>query len=86
MMRFIMPVILIGISLAVFLVFSNPLYHDITELRTAAASYNEALDNYKALENEREKLTKKYNSIIPDHLEKLQKLLPENIENIRLIL
>jgi Tfp pilus assembly protein PilO len=81
-----MPVILIGISLALFLVFTNPLYRDIAELRTAAASYDEALNNSKALENERDKLTAKYNSMNPDHLKKLEKFLPENIENIRLIL
>ena len=38
------------------------------------------------LENERDKLTAKYNSINPEDLIKLQKLLPENIDNIRLIL
>ncbi len=86
MMRFIMPVILIGIGVAVFFVFSNPLYNEIGELRVQAASYNEALSNSKTLENERDKLTVKYNSINPDNLIKLQKLLPENIDNIRLIL
>ncbi len=86
MMRFVTPVILIGIGLAVFFVFTNPIYNDILLLRTQVASYNEALDNSKALENERDKLTAKYNSIDPDNLTKLQKLLPENIDNIRLIL
>lgn len=86
MMRFIIPVILTGISLAAFFVFTNPIYDDISLLQTQVASYNEALDNAKALENERDKLTAKYNSISPDNLIKLQKLLPENIDNIRLIL
>lgn len=81
-----MPVILIGISLAVFFVFTNPLFNDITLLRTQVASYDEALNNSKMLENERDKLTAKYNSINPDNLIKLQKLLPENIDNIRLVL
>src|SRR3989344_3283413 len=86
MMRFVMPVILIGIGLAVFFVFTNPIYSDIGLLRITMASYNEALNNSKALENERDKLTAKYNSIDPDNLEKIKKLLPENIDNIRLIL
>jgi len=86
MMRFIMPVILIGISFAFFFVFTNPIYNDLLLLRTQVASYNEALNNSKMLENERDKLTAKYNSFSPDNLIKLQKLLPENINNIRLIL
>jgi len=85
-MRFIMPIILIAISLSVFFVFANPLYGDITEMRGRMASYDEALNNSKALENERDKLTAKYNALDPDNLEKLEKLLPDNIDNIRLIL
>jgi len=86
MTRFVMPVILIGISIVAFFMFTNPIYNNITLLRAEVASYDEALNNSKALENERDKLTAKYNSINPDNLIKLQKLLPENIDNIRLIL
>ncbi|KKQ07866.1 MAG: hypothetical protein US18_C0006G0012 [Parcubacteria group bacterium GW2011_GWB1_36_5] len=86
MMRFIMPIILIGIGITVFFVFSNPIYNEIAQLRQKVDSYDEALKNSKALENERDKLTAKYNSIDPANLLKLQKLLPENIDNIRLIL
>ena len=51
MMRFILPIVLIGISVAVFFVFANPMYSDITQLRTKVVSYNEALFNSKALED-----------------------------------
>lgn len=81
-----MPIILIIISVAVFFVLSNPFYNDIGILGAQVASYNEALNNSKALENERDKLTAKYNAINSDDLIKIQKLLPENIDNIRLIL
>ena len=49
-------------------------------------SYNEALNNSKALEDKRDTLTAKYNTIDPNDLIKLQKLLPDNVDNIRLIL
>ena len=86
MFRFITPIILIGLAIAGFFMFTSPLYNDISELRTQVASYNEALNNSKALENERDKLTKKYNDLNPENLVKLQKLLPDNVDNIRLIL
>ncbi|MFA6076930.1 MAG: hypothetical protein WC735_02540 [Candidatus Paceibacterota bacterium] len=86
MMRFIMPIILIGISVTVFFVFSNPFYKDVNELRGQVESYDQALSNSKALENERDKLTAKFNAINKNDLLKIQKLLPENIDNIRLIL
>ncbi|MFA6520556.1 MAG: hypothetical protein WCT44_03045 [Candidatus Paceibacterota bacterium] len=86
MTRFIAPVILIGISVAVFLLFTNPIYNEISALKSQVGSYDDALNNSKALENERDKLTAKYNTIDKADLAKLEKLLPENVDNIRLIL
>jgi len=81
-----MPIILIGISGLLFFVFTNPIYNDISALNLEVASYNGALDNSKMFENERDKLTAKYNQIDPDNLIKIKKLLPDNVDNIRLIL
>jgi Tfp pilus assembly protein PilO len=86
MMRFIMPIILIGISITAFFVFTNPIYNDISQLGAQSTSYNEALNNSKALENTRDVLTAKYNAIDPNNLARIQKLVPDNIDNIRLIL
>jgi len=81
-----MPVILIGIGVVVFFMFTDPIYNKVTELRTQVASYNEALSNSKSLENQRDVLTAKENAIDPNNLARLQTLLPDNIDNIRLIL
>lgn len=86
MSRFLLPIILIGASLAIFMVFVRPLYSDISNLKAEVASYDEALANSKALLNERDKLTQKFNSITTTDLERIKKLLPENVDNIRLIL
>ncbi len=86
MFKFILPIILIGAAIAGFFMLTNPLYKNISLEREQVASYNEALNNSKALEAERDKLTQKYNSFDPENLIKLQKLLPDNVDNIRLIL
>jgi hypothetical protein len=86
MSRFIVPIILTAVSISIFFVFANPIYNDISALKAQAASYNEALGNSKALENERDKLTAKYNNIDKNNLMRLQTLLPENVDNVRLIL
>ena len=86
MIRFITPLVLIGIAVSSFFLFIDPLYQDISALQDQAASYDEALNNSKALENERDKLTAKHNSIDAGNLERIKKLLPDNIDNIRLIL
>jgi Tfp pilus assembly protein PilO len=89
-MRYITPIILIGIAITFFFVVTNPMYSDptngITALKTQVASYNDALSTSKTLEGERDALTTKYNNIDPNNITKLQKLLPDNVNNIRLIL
>jgi len=77
---------LIAIVIAGFFMFIKPMYADITTMRGQIASYDEALSNSKVLENQRDELAKKYNSIDPSNLQKLSKLLPDSIDNIRLIL
>jgi Tfp pilus assembly protein PilO len=86
MFKLVIPIILIAVSITAFLALSSPLYRDILVLRETKAAYNQALGNSKMLENERDKLTKKYNSINPDDLTRLVKMLPDNVDNIRLIL
>src|SRR3989344_4284418 len=86
MARLIIPIILITVSIIGFLKVLNPMYADVKLLKAQTASYNEALDNSKALEAERVKLTKQYNSFAPEDLSKIEKLLPNSVDNIRLIL
>jgi len=85
-MRFIAPIFLIGISIALFFLFTNPIYNEISARKLDEASYNGALDNSKMFENKRDILTAQYNSIDSENLTKLKKLLPENVDNVRLIL
>jgi len=81
-----MPIILIGIALTLFFTYTNPIYDKISANNAQIASYDEALGNSKSLASQRDKLTQIYNGINPDNLVKLQKLLPNNVDNIRLIL
>jgi Tfp pilus assembly protein PilO len=85
-MRFILPLILIGISITSFFLFVDPFYKEMGTLREKISSYDSALDNSKALEKERDSLIKKSNAFNKDNLEKLSKLLPDSVDNIRLIL
>ena len=85
-MKFITPIILIAVAAATFFLVAVPIYGDMSGLRAEISSYDEALGNSKALENERDKLAAKYNSFRQEDLSRLEKLLPENADNIRLIL
>jgi hypothetical protein len=86
MSRLIIPVILIGIALAGFFMFTKPFLGEITLIKEEISTYDAALDNAKALENKRDELVNKSNAILPEDLEKVKVLMPENVDNIRLIL
>jgi len=86
MFKFILPIIFVGVAITGFFILTNPLYREILEEKKQIASYGEALNNSKALEAERDKLTQKYNSFNPEDISRLQKLLPDSVDNIRLIL
>ena len=85
-MRFIFPSILILIAIATFVVFINPTYQQIKVLKADSSQYDTALTNSEKLQSERDALAAKYQTLSPDDLDKLNKLLPDNVDNIRLIL
>jgi Tfp pilus assembly protein PilO len=84
--QFIFPIILVGLSVASFLVFTNPTYKEIAGYRAQATAYNEALTNAKELQQVRDQLAEKYNAMPAEDIERLEKLLPNNVDNIRLII
>lgn len=86
MMRFIFPIILFVASIGLFLGFTNPIFKTTKELKAEVATYTEALANSKQLEERRDELVAKYNEFAPSDVERLRKLLPDNVDNIRLIL
>jgi Tfp pilus assembly protein PilO len=85
-MKMILPSILIVISLATFFVFINPHYKSIKGYREKVAQYDEALNNEIKLEQDRDALSTKYHNFPADTQQKLIKLLPDNADNIRLVI
>lgn len=85
-MRFLFPIILIALAIGGFFMFVSPNYTALQTLKTQIASYNTALSNSKSLEDQRDQLATKYNAIDPENLRKLSVMVPDSVDNIRLIL
>lgn len=85
-MRNITSIILILASIGLFFGYVDPTYSDVKTLRTEQADYDRALSNSKELQAERDKLLTKFNNMSAGDLDKLVKLLPDNIDNVRLII
>lgn len=85
-MRFLIPSILIILSVVSFVVFTDPTYKEIKNLKAEVSAYDQALDNAKSLQETRDDLATKYNSFDPSDIDKVEKLLPDSVDNIRLII
>ena len=94
-MNLITPVILIIISIGTFFMYVDPSYRgtnlssgvkSIQELQNEDAQYQASLDNTTAIRMKRQALIDKENGINPADLSRLQKLLPDNIDNIKLVI
>ena len=86
MARFIFPIILVGASVGLFMLYTDPAYQDVKTLQKEAASYDEALNKSQELKRIREQLISRRNAFPVDGLQKLGRILPDNVDNIRLII
>lgn len=85
-MRWLLPLILIAAGVAGFLLVTQPIYDEASLLKIEADKYNEALANAAILQQERDRLITKFNSLNTTDLERLEKIVPETVDNIKLIL
>lgn len=75
-----------AVGIGGFFLITSPIYDDISLLQAEAEVYNQALENSANLQRERDRLTTKYNSFSVEDIEKLEKMLPNSVDNIQLIL
>lgn len=61
-------------------------YNGIKTLKQNIESYNNALTSAQSLEDRRAELTNKYNSITADEIKRIEEFLPNNVDNIKLVL
>src|SRR3989344_5140328 len=85
-MRFFIPFILIAVAIVGFFSFTSPRYREIKQRGNEKREYEVALANVRKAESIRDELVDKRNSFKAEDLERLKKFLPDNIDNIRLLL
>lgn len=87
MIKFILvPLIIVGVAGAIFFYFTDPVIDEIKTLRAEQGQLNNALENAKRLRQVKDDLLAVRNSFAPEDLEKMSKLLPDRIDNVRLII
>lgn len=85
-MKLVVPTILIVIAAGLFFIFTRPLYTEVEALRAQEATYNEALSHSEELAAIRDRLISSYNNLTTTELERIKVMLPDTIDNVRLVL
>lgn len=86
-MRYLFPLILIAAAIGLFVAYTNPSYQvKVKALQAQQQSYDDALNKSQELKRVRDQLLAKYNTFSADDKSKLEDLLPDNVDNIRLVI
>lgn len=86
MTRWIIPIGLVAAAVGLFVLYTNPTYQSIKQLSAQAQAYDDALTKAQQLRATRDQLLSKRNAFSPDDIQKLGRVLPDNVDNIRLII
>jgi len=86
MIRLTLPIIFTLISIGLFFLYIDPVYSDIRLKISERNESDNALDKSKELREVRDKLLSVYNTFSTNDIDRLEKLLPDNVDNVRLIL
>lgn len=71
---------------AIFFMYTQPTYDSVQTENAQIAQYDEALSKASELQQLKQSLLSRYNTFDSTQIDRLQKLLPDHVDNVRLIL
>ena len=86
MASFLIPILMVLVSGGLFMGFVAPGYDDVKLQRAEIKQYDEALARFEELKELRDKLEATYKDFLPEDVQKLITILPDNLDNIRFAL
>jgi len=86
MTRLIAPLLMVIIAVAIFFQFTDPIFAEIKTIQDRQVTLNEGLNNAKKLRTVMKGLLDQRNLMSETDLNNLNKLLPDNVDNVRLII
>ena len=80
------PIILLILALGLYFTFTKGKVTELKAIKSVNASYQEAINNSAKLLRIRDEIKNDFNKIDPNDQLRLEKMLPNNIDNVRLTL
>ena len=86
MTRLFVPIILVIAAIALFVVWTNPNYQATKAIQTQVSAYDDALNKSQQLRTTRDAKVSAFNTFSADDTQRLERILPDNVDNIHLII
>jgi len=83
-MKMLFPILAVLVAVGLFFGFIDPQYQKLKILRAQEARYDQALEKSKELRAIRDRLQETNKAISPADRDRLIKLLPDTVDNVRL--
>lgn len=85
-MKNILALFFVAASIAIFFGYVDPTYQSIAALQSERGAYDQALSKSKELQALRDSLLSRYNTFSANDISRLGKLLPDGVDNVKLVL
>lgn len=86
MTKSILSILFIGAAVMIFVMYVSPTYEEVNTNRTQVARFDEALAKTREIQELKSSLLSRYNLFAGSNLDRLQKMLPDHVDNVRLVL
>ncbi|MBI2611109.1 type 4a pilus biogenesis protein PilO [Candidatus Kaiserbacteria bacterium] len=86
MIRIVLSIAALAIAGSVLFFYTQPTYERVLALETEIGEYDQALKKAAELQALKQSLLSRYNAFNPIDIDRLHKLLPDHVDNVRLVL
>tara|TARA_B100000745_G_scaffold300516_1_gene254900 strand:+ start:3792 stop:4355 length:564 start_codon:yes stop_codon:yes gene_type:complete len=86
MTKSILAILFIGVAIALFVMYIRPTYDATQGNRNKIATFDEALKKTREIQELKSDLLARRNVFTEENLQRLQKMLPDHVDNVRLVL
>jgi|SRR3989344_1599859 len=86
MMKPLIAIVGIAIAGGIFFFYTQPAYDGVQAQKGEIQQYDQALNKAAELQELKQTLLSRYNAFDPADLDRLHKLLPDHVDNVRLVL
>lgn len=86
MIRNLFAVLFLAAAGAIFFMYTKPAYDGLRDVQDQIQQYDQALNKADELQRLKQSLLSRYNAFNPVDVDRLHKLLPDHVDNVRLVL